>query len=938
MAVSLLLLAMAPAAEAEYDLKSFTSHTTDVAGVPYTLAGGHPEQSVTEFTIRVPDGALSPEQNLNGTYVTLPTGAIANPTSARRCSIGRLAANGEAEDVSDCPAESRIGIARVTLAPLSTPATVTLPIYNLVPERGFPAQFGFVVFRSAPTAISVFPRSRNDSYGLTVGTPNSASVRVSEFSAAFCGYGVEGDGKNKPFKCKPSSGFFGAPFLSNPVDCSELEPTWSIAIDSVEHAGALRELGVPDLSDPDWKTASFSDFPVTGCDASLLAEQFDPAISTKALQGGGPLQADQPTGLSVGLEFPQSNDPTDLSTDLEPTLPQAPPPKDITLELPAGLAISPSSADGLGACSDQASDPAGDQVHYDNTGPVTCPDSSTIGSALAKSPLVALYDPITDEVSGPQPILGKVFLLKPHPGDLVKGQDSKFRLLVELQNTRYGINFKLPGVATADEETGQITTLFTENPQLPSSRLTVDLKSGPRAPLMTPITCGKFGSTSTLVPWSTPGTPDAHPTAGFDVGSGPNGSACVSSPGQRPFSPALAAGTDTSRAGAASPFVLRLTRRDGEQELSSLEGTMPPGFTAKIAGVASCSDGAIAAASVRSGAAEQADPSCPGSSQVGTATAGVGPGTDPYYAQGKGYLAGPYKGAPLSFVFITPAVAGSFDLGNVVIRAAVYVDPATAQVTVRTDPLPQILNGIPLRLRSLTIHLDRPDFTRNPTSCEPKSVTGKATAGLGQSVSLSEPFQVGGCAGLPFEPTLALNLRGELGRNGNPALRAVLRAGSQEAGIAAATITLPAGQLLDLRHVRTLCGRQLPAESCPPTSRIGYVRVWSPLLGDSVDGPIYLRTPSNRLPDLLADLRGGGLHFVLHGQTGASGGRLRIRLPALPDVPVSKAIIAFTGGRHGVVVNSEGLCDRTRRVRVSLEAHNGDQGQLTPRLRLRGRC
>jgi hypothetical protein len=934
----LLLLASAPPAQAVYDLKSLTSHATDSAGAPYSLAGGHPAKSVTEFTIRVPDGALSPEQNLNGTYVTLPPGAIANPASALRCQVGRLAVTGDGVDVSNCPSGSRVGLATVTLAPLSTPATVTRPIYNLVPEGGFPAQFGFVVLLSAPTVISVFPQSRNDSYALTVGTPNSASVRVSDFSAAFCGYGVEGDGQAKPFKCKSSAGFFGAPFLSNPVDCSALKPTWSIAIDSVEHSGGLLELGVPDLTDPDWKTASFVDTPVTECDDPALADQFKPTVTTKPLQGGGPVQADQPAGLSVDLKFPQSNDPTDLFTDLEPMLPQAPPPKDITLALGAGLSISPSSADGLGACSDLASDPAGDQVRYGSTEPAECPDASRIGSAVARSPLVALFDPITDEVSGSQPILGDVFLLKPHPGDLVDGQDGRFRLLIELRNPRYGINFKLPGIATADRETGQITTVFTGNPQLPASRLTVELRPGPRAPLMTPVTCGKIGSTSTLVPWSTPGTPDAHPSASFDVVSGPGGSACPGPPRQRPFTPVLNAGTESSRAGAATPFVLRLTRRDGEQELGSLEGTMPRGFTAKLTGVDSCSDDAIAAASRRSGGAEQADPSCPASSRVGTATAAVGPGTNPYYAQGKGYLAGPYKGAPLSFAFITPAVAGSFDLGNVVIRAGVYLDPATAQVTVRTDPLVQILNGIPLRLRSITIHLDRPDFTRNPTSCEPKSVTGTATASLGQSVSLSEPFQVGGCTNLRFDPALTLNLLGELSRSGHPALRAVLRPGAQEAGLAAATIMLPPGQLLDLRHVRSLCARQLPAESCPGNSRIGHVRVWSPLLGDSLEGPIYLRTPSIRLPDLLADLHGGGFHFVLHGQTVVSGGRLRIGFPALPDVPISKAVVTFTGGRHGVVVNSEGLCGRTRRVPVSLGAHNGDQSRLRPRLRLRGRC
>jgi hypothetical protein len=250
-------------------------------------------------------------------------------------------------------------------------------------------------------------------------------------------------------------------------------------------------------------------------------------------------------------------------------MPQAPPPKDITVKLPAGLAISPASADGLGACSDQASDPAGDQVHYDTTKPVTCPDEAKIGSAMATSPLLARRDPVPDKdgvekVIGPEPIPGDVYLLKPHPGDLPLGgnSDGKFRLLIELENPRYGVNFKLPGIATADKETGQITTVFTQNPQLPASHFAVDLKPGARAPLMTPVTCGKYTTTSDFIPWSTPGTPDAHPTADFNVSSGPGGAACANTPAQRPFSPTMSAGAESTKAGAYSPFVLKINRAD----------------------------------------------------------------------------------------------------------------------------------------------------------------------------------------------------------------------------------------------------------------------------------------------------------------------------------------------------------------------------------------
>ena len=803
-------------------------------------------------------------------------------------------------------------------------------IYNLVPERGYPAQFGFMAFDERPSILSVFPRPRTASDSLTLAIPNNVNgLDVSEFTARLCGYGVEGDGTDSdPYVCGSPSGLEGAPFLSNPLNCSETEPISSIAIDSLEHAGALREIGVPDFNDPDWKTASVFTPPVTGCNDPLLANQFDFAISTTPLQlPGGPVRADQPSGFRVEINFPQSNDPTDLDTEFDPELPQAPAPKEIRVKLPAGLVISPATADGLDTCSDQDSDPAGDQVHYDNMQPVQCPDASTIGTAVATSPLLATRDPITGQVNGAEPIPGELFVVKPHPGDLPFGTNAngRFRLLIVLENSRYGVNLKLPGIATADKDTGQMTAVFTESPQLPASHLTIELKAGPRAPLVTPPVCGEFTTTSTLVPWSTPGTPDVHPSASFDVVASSNGSTCSTSAAARSFTPVLdTAGSDNDSAGAASPFTLRLTRPDGDQELSSLEVTAPPGFTAKLAGVPTCSGVAIAAAADRSGVDELADPSCPGASQVGTATAGAGPGTNPYYTTGKAYLAGPYKGAPLSLVFIIPAVAGSFDLGTVVVRAATEVDPETAQVTVRTDPLPRILDGIPLRLRSLTARLDRTDFTRNPTNCEPMSLGASVKGANGASAEPSFYFQVGGCNELNFKPKLSLHLLNGFARNRHPALRAVLRAGSGEAGISAANVTLPAGELLDLQRLPAMCARKLRPELCPRSSRLGNAKVWSPLLGEALQGPIYLRAPRGRFPDLIADLRGAGLRFILHGRTSVLPRRLRISFPLLPDIPLTKADFTFAGGRRGLIVNSDSLCDRVHRASVRFSAHNGD--------------
>jgi hypothetical protein len=947
MAVLLGAFAVATPAQADpFGVDTFTSSSSDVAGVPYTQAGGHPDQNATGFKLTLRTGDVVPEGNLNGSYVKLPPGVVGNPNAALRCGFSKLAVNGYSEDVSDCPKAAMVGIAIPTIAPISEPVTLPRPLWSIKPERGFPAQFAFLVGNNIPTVLSVFPQSRSDSYALTIATPNLPSVRASAFESIFCSNGVEGDGIDPdspfgpepvthPLKCKPPQGVGQAPFLSNPVDCSAPENTYELAVDNVEHAGSLLFPGVPDLSDIDWKTRSFTDFPVTGCDDPLLTEQFKPTITTKALQNGGPVQADQPSGLSVDLKFPQSNDPTDLNTDFDSAIPQAPPPKDITVKLPAGLAISPASADGLGACSDLASDPAGDQVHYDDTVPVSCPDSSKIGSAVATTPLLATNDPITDEVSGPASLLGEVFLLKPHPGDIVKGQDSKVRLLIELDSRRFGVNFKLPGVATVDKETGQLTTVFTSNPQLASSSLRLDLKPGPRAPLMTPVTCGKFTSTTTFVAWSAPGTPDAHPTAGLDVGSGPGGAGCPASAAARPFSPALEAGSESSKAGASTPFTLKLTRADGDQELGFVSVTTPPGFTAKLAGVPSCSDAAIAVAEGKSGAAEKGAPSCPPSTQVGTVVAGAGPGSSPYYTPGKVYLAGPYKGAPLSFAFITPVIAGPFDLGNVVVRAGVYLDIATTAVTVKTDPLPQILDGFPLRLRSLTTHLDRSDFTRNPTDCNPMSVSASPVSALGAGAGPTTPFQVGSCRDLGFKPDLKLALKGKVSRRSHPSLTATLVARPGDANIAAAQVKLPKAAFLDNAHIGQVCTRvQFAAHDCPAGSIYGTATATTPLLDYPLSGNVYLRSSSNKLPDLVVGFQGPSsqpIEIELSGKTDSVKGALRNTFEAVPDVPVTKFSLNLFGGKKGLIIMSSGFCAHPR-ADIKFDGQNGMAYDTTPKV------
>jgi hypothetical protein len=922
LAASAAMVLSQPAVAEPYEVDSFNARSTDDLGSDYTVAGGHDFENGVDidFGLTVIPGGSSYADEPKNAAVTLIPGFFGNPAAATRCRLEKIVSKDPTKN--DCPPGSQVGQARV-----QTPGGGgNAALYNIKPEFGYPAQFAWhtSIAEKFRFVLSVVPLPRTESYGLRVGSSNILRGQVQSFGSTF--YGVPAD---------HGVGISEAPFLSNPVDCSESAPTWKLIYDSWFEAGTSLPNGFPDFGNPFWKAASVTAPPVTGCEDPALTKQFDPKVAVTPLQGSGPVQADQPSGLAVDLDFPQSNDPTDLTTTFDPTIPQAPAPKDITVKLPAGLSISPSSASGLDGCSDLASDPAGDQVRYDDTKPVKCPDASKIGSVVATSPLLAAHDPVDDSVIGPEPIPGEVFLLKPHPGDLPVGggnQDGKFRLLIQLEHRRYGINLKLPGVAIADKDTGQLTTVFTGNPQLPSKHLTVNLKTGPRAPLASPTTCGSFQTTSNFVPWSTPGTPNANPTASFNVGSGANGSACANSPGQRPFAPTMSAGTTSNAAGQSSPFVLHLSRKDGDQEFSGLEVTLPKGLAAKFIGLPYCSDAALSAAAAGSGKAEQSNPSCP-ASRIGSVTVGAGPGANPFYTEGNAYLAGPYKGAPMSVAVITPAVAGPFDLGTVVVRNALYVDPETAQARVLSDPFPKVIDGIPLKLRDITVNLDRPDFTLNPTNCEAKTITAKLTGSDGAVANPSNLFQASGCEKLGFKPDLKLSLKGGTKRGGYPALKATLDyPKGNYANIAKAVVNLPHSEFLAQNHIKTVCTRvQYAADQCPPGSIYGFVSATTPLLEKPLEGPLYLRSSSNPLPDLVAALH-GQIDVDLVGRIDSKNGGLRTTFDAVPDAPVSKFVLTMQGGKKGLLENSRNLCKSVNRADVKFTAQNGLTANSRPAL------
>jgi hypothetical protein len=889
-AVAILSLAVPGNAPAAFTISHLSTESST------SLAGAHPDFTID---IRFPelskDGGVNviADGNVRRVSVGFPPGLLGNPSSVPQCSQAQFA-------VTQCPVESVVGIAtaRVTVsASESSASDLGFPIVNLQPRNpDTTAELGFFAV-AFPIHLLTSART-DDDFGLD-GDVFAVPSAVSVLGVRLEIWGVPGDVAHEserldPTRCSlgcapaPPGPYPRSPFFTNPTACGGGFTT-RVSASSYQEPAILHE-------------ASATGAPITGCEQVA----FDPELEARPTTN----RADSPSGLDVDITLPQDEEPDELATShLRKT----------AVTLPEGLTINSSAANGLSGCSPEqiGLTLAGNGAPRFDKEPAECPPSSAIGTTEVSTPL---FD---------DALHGRIYLATP--------RQNPFGSLLALYATvkGHGLNIKLAGEVHADPQTGRLTTTFSENPQLPVEHFRLHLFKGAFAPLKTPPGCGKYTTTSSLTPWSAPQSgPPATPSDTYAINQAAGGQPC----GAAKNAPSFEAGVADPTAGAYSPFVLNLSRQDGSQGFGDISVTLPPGLLAKLAGTPPCSDAALAAAAGKTGAAEQASPSCPAASRIGSVQVAAGAGPQPFHAPGSVYLAGPYKGAPLSLAIVTPAVAGPFDLGTVVVRNAVRLDPVTAQVSAVSDPIPSILQGIPLDIRSVSLRLDKPQFTRTPTSCDPMQVSGSLTSLLGQPASLTDRFQVGDCPRLGFKPRLALTVLGGFARNAHPALRAVLRSGRHGANLAAATITLPSGELLDLRNVDALCPSSLPPERCPPDSRLGKASVWSPLLDSPMRGPIYLRQPAKRYPDLLADLRGpNGLRFFLRGGFGATAGRVGVRFSKMPDFPLEKAVLTVAGGRRGILVNSRSLCAPRRGLATFVSQDNRHKKQR-PELRLKGRC
>jgi hypothetical protein len=894
--------------EAEDDTKAFTLHGTGI----YDQAGGHPYKGVVEINL-----TGTTEDNVDNLRVDIPPGLVPNPNEFPKCSEIQLAG-------SVCPLDAQIGIEEITASLSGVEINLRLPLYNVEPRPDDVARFGF-----NPLDVAVIPGIGliTDALGALSPVYIVGGVRDSASIANPLNSG--------PFQFPVDNGlFFTISDVPETLAVLRSKLTfWGVPRDGLHDAQRRQSCAqAPDLLPielcfPLTATPNPSPNPEvpfltnpTRCTGGKLTGRLivnsgggasDNRISqTPTIENaqGDPLegaqecddvpvdgdvaltpdvtQPDSPSGPAVALQVPQ---PGLLDRDTLTTSHV----EDVSVTLPPGMTINPSAANGLMACTDAqlaagAGEPGGD----------ACPAASDIGDVSTSSPLL------------PDDLGGNAYIGQPLSGDM-------YRLFVTVEGR--GVSIRLKGSVKPNPSTGQLAAVFANNPELPFDELKVDFRDGPRAPLATPLDCGPKLASAIFTPWS--GT---APKAGTSDPFGIAGSGCPAA-----FLPTFTAASATSQSGFYSPFTARIARSDRNQFLSRVRVKTPPGLLASISSVTQCPS------------VQAATGSCPASSRIGTATTRAGAGSEPFQLAGPVYFTGPYKGAPFGMVVAIRAIAGPYDLGTVIVRQSIFVDPNTAALTVVSDPLPTILKGVPIRLRAVDVSLDRQGFVFNPTSCGAKPVASTLYSLQGVAIDRATALGFNGCQALPFTPRMSMRLTGPRQTRfaKHPGLRVSVeqparKGNSVQANIGKAVVKLPPSLALDPDNARAICSYENGlAAKCQPAARIGTARAISPALNRPLEGPVYFvqgiridPTTGNRirtLPSLLATLR-GEIAVNVRGTTAVEGRNLVSTFDRIPDAPVSRFDIDLKGGTGGVLTIGarRGICDRRQVSNAALTGQN----------------
>jgi hypothetical protein len=878
----LALLALSGQARATVDIESFATTSTD------PQAGGHPDLN-TSFALASP-GEPEAAQTV---IFNAPTGVFGNPNAVTRCPSDDFA-------LTQCTPNSQAGLVTVTAKYNGNPNYLlgTVPLYDLAPQGEEPGRFAFVVpILNIPVSIPVTVRTGSD-YGLrftvssiTQTTPLSAlDLTVWGMPAAPInrpGRFAKGTPGNSPacieladtscFEVGADTSIPVRPLIDNPTRCTgeELETT----------------LDVETYQDPGNFSHSVSSYPaVTGCEN----ETFNPVFFSKLTTN----ETDAASGLDLTFKALQTLGTTPAASEV----------RTVVVELPNGLTINPDAADGQSACTDA-------QADFGSEAPANCPDNAKIGTVSIGTP--ALDGPLT----------GSIYFGQPQPGN-------QYRLFLIADG--FGIHAKLEGSFFPDPGTGQLRAVFEDLPQVPFDTFDVHLFASDRGLLATPTKCTIYTARSRFTPWNATIAPQISEES-MSLDSGPNGTPC---PGQvRPFNPRLVAGGSNPVAGAFSDFHLKLDRDDGDQFLGDLTFRMPPGFTGDLRGIKYCPEAAIAAAAQNLGVEEVLAPSCPADSQIGTTNVAAGPGGHPFHAVGKMYLAGPLKGAPLSVVAVTPALAGPYDYGVVVVRVALHVDPLTAQVFAASDTVPSIIGGVPIRMRSIQVNIDRPNFTINPTNCSPFSVNSQGIGDQGTVTNFSSYFHAVNCGRLAFKPKMAIRRLGgpkAAKRAKNPAVQFDLRTRPGDANIKSLSVTLSHAFEIDQRHLGNICSeKELAEKQCAGRTPIGKASTTTPLLDQPLTGPVYAVSGGGGLPRL-AFILNGQVNLVPRAETTTVNGRLKTTVPVVPDAPIGHFRLNVFGGKTGYLITTRDVCVHPPVTKVDYEAQSGKS--YSEKVKLKASC
>jgi hypothetical protein len=860
-------------------------------------AGSHPYSFTVGFNLKTEAGGKVEGGAPREVVVDLPPGLVGNPEAVPKCT--RQAFEGF---LPSCPVESQIGVLRVSV---ESAGLVAGPIYNMVAPPGQAAQIGF----DAAT--------RNALQGALVKTEAGYAVEVSALfpletsEVAETIWGVPADPGHTPERGheagasqenEPSSAPL-LPYLTLPASC-ESAPEITVRVDSVLAPGVYSQQSAP------FRDTGGNPSPFSGCDSV----PFDPAIAAQPTTK----LASNPSGLDFELKLPNKG-------LLSPGGIAETQPRKTVVTLPEGVTVNPSFAEGVAVCTEAQY--KAEQV--ESSPGEGCPEASKLGSVVARSPLIE------------EAIEGSLYLAAPYENPF----GTLTALYLVARAPERGVLVKQAGKVELNSGTGQITSTFDALPPLPYGDFKLHFREGARAPLSTPQACGDYQTVSELTPFSS--SVPKPVLSSMTIERGADGGTCPAG-GVPPLKPGLLAGSINNAAGRYSPFYARIFRSDAEQEITHFSIKLPLGVTGRLAGIPFCSDAAIAAAKSRErqphGGQEEIDhPSCPQTSEVGHTLVGAGVGSSLTYVPGKVYLAGPYRGDSLSIVAITAAKAGPFDLGTVVVREGLEINPETAEVFVDStgsDPIPHIIAGVPVRLRDIRIYVDKPHFMLNPTSCKP---TGTASTVLGagtdfsseaddRPVTITTRYQAADCGSLGYKPRLELKLKGATKRSGNPALTAILRPRPGDANSQRVSVALPHSEFLDQGHIKTICTRvQFKAgpgngAQCPAGSIYGKAKVWTPLLADPLEGPVFLRSSEHPLPDLVLALH-GLIDFDAVGRIDSVNGGIRNTFETVPDAPIEKVELSFGGGKKSLLENSTDLCVGSHKATAEFAGQNGKELQ-----------